>query len=227
MINMINKLGNTNFNLSTSIFVVIFACLVVILAAIQLYYNCSTSKYLIFKKQKPADKVFIINLIAFILIVIVASIISAFCANEERYLPYALILWILSGILLGLIINYFVFNFKFNKRKYSVNQFLDINYKTIKSNFDLDGLSFQNKDYFLNKNKNFDKQLIEDYEKLLKNINDYEKSNSPIDLLIADVIIFEEKYCVSLSKKKRRCAFALFLDLANELKKISIQKIKK
>ncbi len=223
-------LHEVQFNLGILISLMIAAALVLALTIFEFTVFLLTNKYLIFKKVKFFNIGFIVNTIVLV-ISLVISILLTFPIlltfleiSQLAYFPCMLVWWTVTCLAIAILITRTVITIKSWKHKYEIKDALHLSIDQLTNQFKIKNFKESTINFKYSKNDKWYENIQTDFNEISHKIETL--NSSGVGFVATEIITFLEAHATTISNKRNKYAYCLFLILLDNLqKKINPDKI--
>lgn len=210
-------LHEIQFNLGMSISLIVAAYLILTLIIFEFAVHLIANRYLIFKKTKIFNIGCVVNIVVLAIAVTVSALLTVFVTVQSAYIICMATWWAVTGLAIAILITRIVLTVKSWKRIYEIKDALHVKVDQLANQFNI---------------KNFKEPIINfkhsEKNKWYENIQiDFKQLSHKIETLVStgvafvasEIITFLETYSTTISDKRNKYAYCLFLILLDNLQK--------
>ena len=217
-------LHEVQFNLGILISLMIAAALVLALTIFEFTVFLLTNKYLIFKKVKFFNIGFIVNTIVLVISLVISILLTFLEISQPAYFPCMLVWWTVTCLAIAILITRTVITIKSWKHKYEIKDALHLSIDQLANQFKIKNFKESTINFKYSKNDKWYENIQTDFNEISHKIETL--NSSGVGFVATEIITFLEAHATTISNKRNKYAYCLFLILLDNLqKKINPDKI--
>lgn len=210
-------LQEVQFNLGISISLIVAAALILTLIIVEFASYLVTNKYLIFKKAKIVNIGWVVNVIVLVIAIAVSILLTVFVAAQSAYIPAMATWWAVTCSAIAILITRTVLTIKSRKHKYEIKDALHVMIDLLANQFKIKNFKEPIINFKRSKNDKWYENIQIEFNEISRKIETLASSGVPF--IASQIITFLEAYSVTISDKRNKYAYCLFLTLLNKLQK--------
>ena len=210
-------LNEIEFNLGISISLIVAAALILTLIIVEFAAYLVANKYLIFKKAKIFNLGWIVNIVVLVIAIAVSILLTVFVTAQSAYIPCVATWWTVTGSAIAILITRTVLTIKSRKQKHEIKDALHVMIDQLANQFDIKNFKEPMINFKHSKKDKWYENIQIDFKEISRKIETL--ISSGVAFIASEIITFLETYSTTISNKRNKYAYCLFLILLNNLQK--------
>lgn len=217
-------LHEVQFNIGISISLIIAAGLVLTLTIFEFTVFLLTNRYLIFKKVKFFNIGFTVNTIVLVISLTISILLAFLAISQSAYFLSMSVWWAVAGLVIAILISRIVLTIKSWKHKCEIKDALHLSIDKLANQFNIKNFKELTINFKYSKNDKWYENIQTDFNEISHKIETL--NSSGVGFIATEIITFLETHSTTISNKRNKYAYCLFLILLSNLqKKINPSKI--